>query len=65
MYKLQLVQTASTSCNLYRIFVQVAACTKSQLVHNIYMSLPTLSSEYKIEPSENTKVWSKEFSWQY
>ena len=32
----QLVQAVCTSCNLYRFLVQVATCTKSQLVHNIY-----------------------------
>ena len=26
-----------TSCSLYRFFVRVATCTKSQLVHNIHM----------------------------
>ena len=35
LYELQLVQTACTNCNLYSLFVQVATCTKSQLVHNI------------------------------
>ena len=37
LYELQLVQTACISCNLYRLFVQVATCTKSQLVHSIYI----------------------------
>ena len=32
----QPVQAVCTSCNLYRFLVQVATCTKSQLVHNIY-----------------------------
>ena len=34
LYKLQAV---CTSCNLYKKSVQVATCTKSQLVHNIYI----------------------------
>ena len=37
LYKLQLVPAGRTSCNLYRRVVQVATCTKSQLVHNIYI----------------------------
>ena len=37
LYKLQLVQAVCTSCNLYKKSVQVATCTKSQLVHNIYI----------------------------
>ena len=36
---LQLVQTACTSCNLCRLFVQVATCVKSQLMHNIYINI--------------------------
>ena len=36
LYDLQPVQTACTSCNFYRLFVQVASCTKSQLVHHIH-----------------------------
>ena len=39
LYELQLVQTACTSCNLYRFLVQVATFTKSHLVHNIYKSV--------------------------
>ena len=40
LYKLQLVQVQiCTCCNLYRFLVQVAAYTKSQLVHNIYIFL--------------------------
>ena len=38
LYELQLVQTACTNCNLYRHFVQVATRTKTQLVHNIYIT---------------------------
>ena len=26
-----------TNCNLYRLFVQVATCTKSQYLHNMYV----------------------------
>ena len=45
LYKLQLVQTACTSCNLYRHFVQVATCTKSQVIHNIYIYMHTIGNE--------------------
>ena len=44
LYELQLVQTACTSCNSYRLFVQVATCTKSQLVHNIHIMKINLSN---------------------
>ena len=44
LYKLQLVQSGRTSCNLYRRVVQVATCTKSQLVHNVmYMKAPDVN----------------------
>ena len=38
LYKLKRVQSDCSRCNLYKKSAQVATCTKSQLVHNIYIN---------------------------
>ena len=46
LYMLQLVQAVYTSYNLYIFVVQVATCTKSQLVHNIYSATQMKTSAH-------------------
>ena len=45
LYKLQFAQAVCTSCNLYRFLARVACCTKSQLVHNMYINIDNFFSK--------------------
>ena len=56
LYKLQLVQAVCTRSNLYKKYVQVATCRKSQLVQNIYIYIDIYLFDFLFYFSENRHV---------